>query len=121
MAIGLKFMGPCSYVRSTWRCSHPEQNTARSRVQRHSRVAAMYAQCNIKTEAEENPCPAGLRSCQARASNTRLNGVCAARRNLEKPPSLTTERRRPSPACAPRHRPTSCEREAGVQMNVETE
>src|SRR5580704_5323817 len=58
---------------------------------------------------------------QARASKIRLKGVCAARRNLEKPPSRTTVRSRASPAWAPRHKPTSWERDAGVQMNVEAE
>ena len=57
--------------------------------------------------------------CHGRASSTRLKGVCAARRKLEKPPLDTTSRSRCSPACAPRQRPTSCEREAGVQMKVE--
>ncbi|RZU41338.1 hypothetical protein BDD14_2854 [Edaphobacter modestus] len=57
----------------------------------------------------------------ARASNTRLKGVSAARRKLLKPPEETTSRIRASPACAPRARPTSCEREAGVQIMVDAE
>ena len=53
---------------------------------------------------------------QARASNTILNGVSAARRNLLKPASFATFFNLPSPACAPSPRPTSWVSEAGVQM-----
>ena len=53
-----------------------------------------------------------------RASNTRLNGVSVARRKRLKPPSRTGPMRA-SPVCAPRHAPTSCAHEAGVQMNVD--
>jgi len=53
------------------------------------------------------------------ASSTRLNGVWAARRKLVKPPSLTTWRKRASPACAPKARPTSWASEAGVQISVD--
>lgn len=55
------------------------------------------------------------------ASYTRLNGVSVARRNLVKPPSITTLRMRASPDWAPRHSPTSCAREAGVQIMVDAE
>lgn len=36
--------------------------------------------------------------CHAFASNTRLNGVCVARRNRVSPPFMTTSRSRASPA-----------------------
>jgi len=42
-----------------------------------------------------------------RASRIILNGVSAARRNRVNPPFERTSRRRRSPACAPRARPTS--------------
>jgi len=58
---------------------------------------------------------------QGLASRTRLKGVSVARRKRRKPPWVTTSRRRASPAWAPRQAPTSCERDAGVQMNVEAE
>ena len=65
----------------------------------------------------ENPC---LRS-HGRASKTRLNGVCAARRNRVKPAAVTVLRMRSSPACAPSAAPTSWARDAGVQIMVEAE
>src|SRR5262249_20317427 len=40
-------------------------------------------------------------ACQGLASYTRLNGVCAARRNTENPAPSTSERIAASPACAP--------------------
>ena len=46
----------------------------------------------------------GAASAEARygrASSTRLNGVCVARRNRLKPASAITSRRRASPAYAP--------------------
>ena len=46
----------------------------------------------------------------------RLKGVSVARRKCLKPPLVTTSRIRASPACAPRHMPTSCARDAGVQI-----
>lgn len=57
---------------------------------------------------------------QGRASSTRLKGVSIARRKRVKPPWCTTSRSRASPAWAPRHNPTSCERDAGVQTSVDT-
>src|ERR1700691_1440336 len=56
-----------------------------------------------------------------RASNTRLNGVSATRRNRVKPPAVTTSRILASPACAPSASPTSWESDAGVQSSVENE
>src|SRR5271157_3151919 len=53
------------------------------------------------------------------ASNTRLNGVSAARRKCGKPPAFTTSPIFFSPACAPRAMPTSCDSEAGVQIIVD--
>ena len=53
------------------------------------------------------------------ASNTRLNGVSAARRKRVNPPRVTTSRIFHSPACAPSARPTSCDRDAGVQTIVD--
>src|SRR5271165_5420393 len=41
------------------------------------------------------------RGSHGRASNTRLNGVSAIRRNRVKPPAVTTSRILASPACAP--------------------
>src|SRR5258708_7884764 len=50
------------------------------------------------------------------ASNTRLNGVCVARRNLAKPPpSTTTLRSRASPAWAPSAGPFDAS-DAGTQI-----
>ena len=77
-------------------------------------------------EAEQNV-RAGRRSCltvgitQGRASYTMLKGVSAARRNRLKPAEVTTSRIPFSPDCAPRHNPTSCEREHGVHNSVEKE
>ncbi len=59
------------------------------------------------------------RSAHGRASNTRLNGVSAARRKRVKPPAATTSPIRASPACAPSASPTSCDSDAGVHRNVE--
>jgi hypothetical protein len=56
---------------------------------------------------------------QARASNTRLNGVSAARRNRVKPALVATCLSRASPACAPRAAPTSCASEFGVHSIVD--
>src|SRR3981189_2642456 len=56
---------------------------------------------------------------QGRASKIKLNGVCVARRNSEKPPAVTTSRSRFSPACAPSAKPTSWDSEAGVQISAE--
>ena len=53
------------------------------------------------------------------ASSIRLNGVSVARRNLVKPPSANTRASRTSPAWAPSPRPTSCDREFGVQTMVD--
>src|SRR6476660_9691362 len=50
------------------------------------------------------------RPVHRRASNTRLNGVCAARRKRVKPPAMTTSRIFASPACAPSASPTSWDR-----------
>src|ERR1700683_1128313 len=50
-----------------------------------------------------------------RASNTRLNGVSAARRKRVKPAAVTTSRILASPAWAPSASPTSCDSEAGVR------
>ncbi len=55
------------------------------------------------------------------ASYTRLNGVWVARRNRVKPAEVTTSLILPSPACAPKHSPTACEREHGVHNRVEKE
>ena len=63
----------------------------------------------------------GARNLQRLASKIRLNGVCAARRKVPKPASVTTLRMRSSPACAPSAAPTSCASEAGVQIMVEAE
>ncbi len=54
-----------------------------------------------------------------RASKIILNGVSAARRNRVNPAFERTSRRRRSPACAPRARPTSWLSDAGVQIIVE--
>ena len=59
------------------------------------------------------------RPAQARASNTRLNGDCTARRNVVKPAPCTTARSRASPAWAPSASPTSCASEHGVQISVD--
>ena len=56
---------------------------------------------------------------QCVASSTKLKGVSVARRKLLKPASAKTWRSRRSPACAPSPRPTSCDSEFGVQMQVE--
>jgi len=66
----------------------------------------------------------GSRRCGAwcrhgRASNTRLNGVSAARRNRVKPAAVTTSLILASPACAPSASPTSWDSEAGVHSSVE--
>src|SRR4029453_12582328 len=53
------------------------------------------------------------------ASRIRLNGVSVARRNRVKPASANTRASRASPAWAPSARPTSCEREFGVQTMVD--
>jgi hypothetical protein len=58
---------------------------------------------------------------QGLASNTRLNGVSLARRKRLNPPEASTFRSRDSPAWAPKHNPTSCEREHGVHSIVENE
>jgi hypothetical protein len=58
-------------------------------------------------------------SSQGRASKTRLKGVWAARRKPPNPAAVTTLRRRCSPACAPRARPTSSESEWGTHNSVE--
>ena len=50
-----------------------------------------------------------------------LNGVSAARRKRLNPAEVTTSRMRASPACAPRHSPTSCDREHGVHSGAENE
>src|SRR6185503_13341512 len=51
-------------------------------------------------------------------SNTRLNGVCVARRNRVSPPFMTTSSSRASPAWAPRAGPLYA-REAGTQIIVD--
>ena len=48
-----------------------------------------------------------------------LNGVSVARRKRLNPADVTTSRMRASPAWAPRHSPTSCDREQGVHNSVE--
>src|SRR2546421_11441894 len=58
---------------------------------------------------------------QGRPSNTRLNGVSVARRNVLNPASWATSRSPGSPACAPRAAPTSWDSDAGVQTSVETQ
>jgi len=50
-----------------------------------------------------------------------LKGVSVARLKRLNPAELTTLRMFDSPACAPRHNPTSWDREQGVQSNVEKE
>ena len=55
------------------------------------------------------------------ASYTILKGVSVARRKRLNPADRTTSSIRFSPACAPRHRPTSCDREHGVHSRVEKE
>ncbi len=50
-----------------------------------------------------------------------LNGVSVARRKRVNPARVTTSRMRASPAWAPKHRPTSCDREHGVHSKVEKE
>ena len=50
-----------------------------------------------------------------------MNGVSVARRKRVKPPRAATSRMRTSPACKPRHAPTACARDAGVQMNLDAE
>ncbi len=60
-------------------------------------------------------------SIYGRASYTMLNGVSVARRNRLNPAVVTTSRMRDSPAWAPRHNPTSCDREHGVHSKVEKE
>src|SRR6185369_588750 len=55
------------------------------------------------------------------ASYTILKGVSVARRKRWKPAVDTTLWIRASPACAPRHIPTSCDREHGVHSSVENE
>lgn len=55
------------------------------------------------------------------ASRTKLNGVSVALLNLENPPAVMTSPRRFSPAWAPKPKPTSCERDAGVQIIVDAE
>ena len=68
----------------------------------------------------------GLRSAdwvrdQARTSRIMLAGVWATRRTRVKPASVSTSRRRFSPAWAPSARPTSWLSEAGVQRSVDAE
>jgi hypothetical protein len=60
-----------------------------------------------------------LRTSYFLASRIRLNGVSVARRNRENPASANTRASRASPAWAPSARPTSCEREFGVQTMVD--
>src|SRR6266850_1122793 len=57
-------------------------------------------------EGEFRRCRQNLKP-QGRASKIKLNGVCVARRNWEKPPAVTTSRSRFSPAWAPSAKPTS--------------
>src|SRR3954454_4350913 len=59
------------------------------------------------------------RMCHGLASNTRLNGVSAARRKRVNPPAAITSPILASPACAPSASPTSCDSDAGVHRNVE--
>src|ERR671911_1066070 len=54
------------------------------------------------------------------ASKTKLNGVCVARRNFEKPADITTSLIRSSPACAPSAGPSSF-KDAGTQIIVDPE
>ena len=56
---------------------------------------------------------------QGRISNTRLNGVWAARRNRVKPPAVATARIDFSVAWAPKVGPPGSLFEAGVQIIVE--
>jgi hypothetical protein len=54
------------------------------------------------------------------ASKTKLNGVCVARRNFEKPADITTSLILFSPACAPSAGPSSF-KDAGTQIIVDPE
>src|SRR5580692_1278830 len=65
--------------------------------------------------------PGHLAPDHGRASKTRLNGVCAARRKRVKPAAVTTSLILASPAWAPSASPTSCDSEAGVHSSVENE
>ena len=58
---------------------------------------------------------------QRRASSTRLNGVCVARRNRLNPALPNTSASRRSPACAPRARPTSSDSECAQHRVVDAE
>ena len=83
--------------------------------------ASLLAPAGARELAPARGCRYG-RFCgvgQTLVSNTRLNGVSAARRKRVKPPASTTSRIRASPACAPSARPTSCESDAGVHSSVE--
>ena len=62
-------------------------------------------------------CP--YKKCYGRASSTMLNGVSAALRTRVNPADFMIFERRPSPACAPRPSPTSCESDAGVHRKVD--
>ena len=62
---------------------------------------------------------AALASIYGRASSTMLNGVSAARRTRQKPPSRITSVSRASPAWAPSASPTSWLSDAGVQSIVD--
>jgi hypothetical protein len=57
---------------------------------------------------------------QGLASKTKLNGVCVARRNFEKPADVTTCFILSSPACAPSAGPFSF-KDAGTQIIVDPE
>ena len=54
------------------------------------------------------------------ASKTKLNGVCIARQNFEKPADITTSLILFSPACAPSAGPSSF-KDAGTQIMVDPE
>ena len=105
---------------------HPGVDDPPRREQEHGRLAGAeafpgdpdaVALDNARRVRLLRPC-AGVRR-HGLASNTRLNGVSAARRKRLNPPAETTSRIRASPAWAPSASPTSCESEAGVQRNVE--
>ena len=100
-----------------------QQRARRVRLRGLARMSRPSNGSSHAVRARCNRC-VGVRALAARgpysrASNTRLNGVSAARRKRVQPPAVTTSRIRASPAWAPSARPTSCESEAGVHSSVE--
>ena len=76
--------------------------------------------CSDKIKKYESGFGLGCRLARAQglASNIKLNGVCVARRNFEKPADVTISLILSSPACAPSAGPFSF-KDAGTQTTVD--